>query len=397
MADIGNFLFGSQPAPLSITGQTTNISGVPDWYQDYTKQLIAKANAIASEPYTPYPGTRMAGLNEKDRQAGQMVQSNIGSWQPYINQASGSYTNASGMMGAGSAKPYMERSAGMSSVGAAQPLVNQAAGASAFNAAMPYTSGATKMWPQGMSEYMSPYTGAVVNEIGRLGNQNLTENILPEVNQTFTGGGMFGSSRHADFTNRAIRDASKAIAGEQAKALESGYGTSANIFGQDMSRLAGIGQTMGGLASSDYGRQLEAGKVLGGLTGDDATRLATIGGKMGDLTQSDMRNLMDLGSRQAALGQQRSQLGTADASGIAALGQTERDLTQKMLDMKYGDFLKEQADPWTKIANLSAVTRGQQLPTVSTSTNVGTGATSPSLATNLISSLGILGKVGGYY
>lgn len=357
-----DFLFQGQPPP-SVTNQTTSIQGMPDWYQDYTKALIGRANTIAAEPYTPYGGSRIAGLNDKDRQAGQMVQGNVGSWQPYLNAANNLYGQA----------------AGMSAVGAASPLINQSAQGSSIGAAQPFIGGASKTWPSSMNEYMSPYTGAVVDEIARKGTQNLMENILPGVNDTFTGGGMFGGKRHADFTNRAIRDAATGIAGEQAKALEAGYGTSANIFGQDQSRLAGLAGTVGGLASTDFGRQLQAGTTLG------------------TLTSQDQRGLTDIGQQQANLGQMRSELGAKDAASIAALGETERGLTQKMLDSQYQDFQNQKNYPWQQVGNLSSVIRGQQIPTSTTQQYTGAGNYySPSLASTLLGAGVGLGSLGGY-
>lgn len=60
--------------------------------------------------------------------------------------------------------------------------------------------------PTQQQQYMNPYTQDAANEVMRLSNQNLMENVLPGVNSTFTGAGQFGSSRNADFENRAIRD-----------------------------------------------------------------------------------------------------------------------------------------------------------------------------------------------
>lgn len=73
--------------------------------------------------------------------------------------------------------------------------------------------------PGATSAYMSPYINNVVNRIDELGNRNLMENILPNINSTFTGNGQFGSTRNADFTNRAIRDTQNEILGNQANAL----------------------------------------------------------------------------------------------------------------------------------------------------------------------------------
>jgi hypothetical protein len=60
--------------------------------------------------------------------------------------------------------------------------------------------------PAQQQTFMNPYTQDAAQETMRLSNQNLTENVLPQVNSTFTGAGQFGSSRNADFNNRAIRD-----------------------------------------------------------------------------------------------------------------------------------------------------------------------------------------------
>ena len=395
-----DFLFSGTP-PASVTSETSSVQGMPDWYQDYTKGLIAKANSIAAEPYTPYGGSRIAGLNDKDRQAGQMVQNNIGSYQPYLDKASSAYTSALGMKGAEAANPYLERSAGTSGFGAGQGLINQGAQGSGLAAAQPFIGQASGTWPSAMNEYMSPYTDSVVNEIARKGTQNLMENILPGVNDTFTGGGMFGSSRHADFTNRAIRDAATGIAGEQAKALEAGYGTSANIFGQDQSRLAGLGQTAGGLASGDYSRQVGAGQALGGLAAGDASNLANIGNIKGTLTAGDARNAIDVGNQMANLGASRSALGAADAAAISGLGEQQRGLTQSMLDSQYQDFLNQRAYPQEQVNWLSGILRGQQMPKSMTETTTGAApagtAYGPSLASTLTGVGAGLGHLQGYF
>lgn len=70
---------------------------------------------------------------------------------------------------------------------------------------------------------MSPYMTGVTDEIARLGTKNLQENVLPGLNTTFTGGGQFGSSRHADFTQKAIANNQKEISGAQSNALQAGF------------------------------------------------------------------------------------------------------------------------------------------------------------------------------
>lgn len=60
--------------------------------------------------------------------------------------------------------------------------------------------------PTKMQQFLNPYVSNVVEANNQQSNQNLMENILPAVNSTFAGNGQFGSTRNADFTNRAIRD-----------------------------------------------------------------------------------------------------------------------------------------------------------------------------------------------
>lgn len=86
------------------------------------------------------------------------------------------------------------------------------------NNASPFI-GNTTYDPNTTNGFLNGYVNNVVNEQARLSNQNLFENILPQVNSTFTGAGQFGSTRNADFTNRAIRDQQYTLAGTQGKTL----------------------------------------------------------------------------------------------------------------------------------------------------------------------------------
>ena len=83
-----------------------------------------------------------------------------------------------------------------------QPQFNNAAGA--------LSQYQTQYDPSQTQQFMDPYTNSAINSVYNLGNQNLEENLLPQVNSTFTGAGQFGSTRNADFENRAIRDTQQA-------------------------------------------------------------------------------------------------------------------------------------------------------------------------------------------
>ena len=55
-----DFLFEGKP-PKAVTTYGQTVTDVPKWLSDYTQGLIARANAIAAEPYQAYGGPRIAG------------------------------------------------------------------------------------------------------------------------------------------------------------------------------------------------------------------------------------------------------------------------------------------------------------------------------------------------
>jgi len=81
-----------------------------------------------------------------------------------------------------------------------------------------------------MMRHMNPYLGGALNTMATLSNRNLMENVLPGVNTTFAGNGQFGSTRNADFTNRALRDNQDSINNAGATMINNAYGQAANDY-----------------------------------------------------------------------------------------------------------------------------------------------------------------------
>jgi hypothetical protein len=117
-------------------------------------------------------------------------------------------------------------------------LQSQAIGAagSTPGAYQHYFGLAGKPLEQRTQELMNPYIGNVVDRIAQLGQRNLTENLLPQVNATFTGSNTFGGSRNADFTARALRDVNESILGAQSQALQGGFSGAQNAAAGDLAR-----------------------------------------------------------------------------------------------------------------------------------------------------------------
>lgn len=122
--------------------------------------------------------------------------------------------------------------------------------------------------PAQMQQHLNPYLGGVLDEIARRGNQNLTQNIMPAVNQTFTGSGLFGSSRNADFLQNAMQKTQQEVLGTQANAGLQAFQQAA----QDYSNWGQLG-TQGGQTMAQIGQN------------QGTQALAGQGQRWGDLTQ----------------------------------------------------------------------------------------------------------------
>lgn len=214
---------GLDPTTGSLTSvlSDTNVA-LPAWLQEYTRGLAGQATEIAGGAYNPYQAPtgaatygqdtgQIAGLNAMQNQAINATQSAQNAWQPFTNYAS-------------------------------------------------------QTVPQAVSAYMSPYTSNVVDRIAQLGQRNLSENLMPQVNSTFTGAGQFGSTRNADFMNRALRDANESILGQQAQALQTGFQNAQNMSLADLQRQAQLGGQVQQFLGQDIGMLSTAGQQQQNLT-----------------------------------------------------------------------------------------------------------------------------------
>ncbi len=165
---------------------------------------MSKADTALNEPYQAYTGPRGAGTTADQTSAYNLTRANTNAFQPMIQQG-GQY-----LTGAGQA-------------------VNSS----------------------DIDQYMNPYNSAVTDRLAQLGQRNLTENLLPNVNATFLAAGQgIGGSRNTDFTLRALRDANESILGQQAGVLQQGYTTALGAAQQQKTNQLNAGTQLGNLAST---------------------------------------------------------------------------------------------------------------------------------------------------
>lgn len=246
------------------TTETITETKLPQWLVDAYTDYLTKARSSVGGGYQPYTaGPRIAEFEPERLRGYEIASESVGSYKPY--------TEAAG----------------------------------------DYISGATKSFtdPGVAAQYMNPYTQDVVAGIGSAAGRNLYENLLPQVNRTFVGGGTFGGSRSAEFTARAVRDANAAALAEQGKALREGYTTGMEQFNTESGRY---------LTAAD--KALALGQGVQSMAGTDAAALEAIGRAKEakaqeslDLLRSDWEAQRDYDYNEAL--RLKNLIGTPTASG----------------------------------------------------------------------------------
>lgn len=331
-----DFLFEGTPPP-STTRYGETVESVPPWYSDYMQGLLSRGNAIAGEEYAGYTGPRVAGFTGDQNAAFANTRSNVGIGDP-------SFDAAGSMLRSGTAD----------SAAAARPGITRAGALSSTAMASPYMRGADKSFTgDTVDDYMNPYMDKVVDRIAREGNRNLTERLLPDIQDQFVAAGQSGSTRAAEFGSRALRDTQQAIEDAQAGALAKGYDSAGQLFGADANRQGALATTAGNMTTADRDALLRGADLEGRLTGETADRSITAGDKMG------------------ALGTTRQTAGLRDAAALEAIGSTEQQQGQRNLDTAYDRFVEERDYPRDNAAFMNSMLRGLQVPTRTDTSSTG--------------------------
>lgn len=381
----------------NVTSTSNSTTQMPSWLTAALQQLVQSAQTTASNPYATYPNQRIAGLTPDQIQAQNLTQQNVGNYQPAFNQAGTDYSNATGAVNSAgqSYQPYFGQAGSAYNQGMGQIQQGNAAYQGAYNqAGQDYGYGNNPNLNSSVfNSYMNPYQSNVVNQIATLGNRNLTENVLPAVNSTFTGAGQFGSSRNADFTNRALRDNQTAISQAQGQALASGF---QNQVGNTQ---AGIGQT---LQAGQLEQGLGTARQQAGITGGAA--LAGIGQQQQGLGAAYQQAGLDTAGALTNIGQQQQGLGAAtqaagltDTAALTAVGQQQQNQNQQNLNLGYQDFLTQQQWPYQQESYLAGILGGTPSPTSTTQTNTTPGPnTTSQILGGLAGGIGLLGSTGAF-
>lgn len=257
-----DFLFEGKP-PKAVTTYGQTVSNVPKWLSDYTQGLIARANAVAAEPYQAYGGPRIQPFTGEQEEAFNLTRAGVGAHEPYMRSAT--------------------------------EMTERAGGTSPLAAASPYLEAGSQRFPEAVGEYMDPYVQNVLNRQEALSKRTLEEEFLPSLQDAFTKSGQFGSERMLKMGQRGTRDIAENLEAQRLATLSGAYGQAGELFGADASRMAQLAPVAGNLATAGGELGLRAGQQMGAL-GEatqqlglrDAAALEAVGGARQQMGQQSL-------------------------------------------------------------------------------------------------------------
>jgi hypothetical protein len=106
--------------------------------------------------------------------------------------------------------------------------------------------------PEIVGGYMNPYQDYVVDEMGRLTQRNVQENVLPALGAAAAGTGQFGSRRQQQVTGNTLRDIQSDLLGRQYQALSGGYDKATTAAQADLQRQLQAGQGLTNLGQEQF-------------------------------------------------------------------------------------------------------------------------------------------------
>ena len=226
-------------APPNVDTTKSTATTAPGFYTDYLSGL---ANA-GQQALNRSPAELVAGFSPLQQQAFGNVQNAATSYQPQLQAA--------------------QATAGQSAQGITQ---------------------------QNIQNYLNPYAQNVVGEMARLNQQNLNQNLLPNLKAGFVGTGAGGSQRNAGALAQFLAQNQANLTGQQSGELSKGFTTALGAAGQQSQLQNQAAQVQAQLAQQQ--QQL-------GLAGNKA--------------------IMDVGAQQQALDQARINAPLTQATNAAQL------------------------------------------------------------------------------
>lgn len=277
---------------------------------------------------------------------------NFNTSQNQVNSATGAFDSAMGMYHTAGGD-YGKASGGLSQAGSVinggLPHLNYSTGNLNWGSGnLGYASdladhAATSLYGNQQNQnqfnaYMNPYRTEVAEEIGRLANQNLFENVVPNINSTFVGNGQFGSTRNGTFMNQAVRDNQATVSGAQSQVLLAAVNEAMKNYQTEKGRELQGAQTQGALSQV-------AAQIASGHTANANANTA-----IGQALNQNAMGFTDLGQARTNTGLAQTTTGNARVNqGLASKAIGDSRVQQGNASRMVGDSIVNQGNALTNV------------------------------------------------
>jgi hypothetical protein len=434
--------------PLPSSGETVEGTEIPSWVAAAGRTLFERSAELANSDYPLYTGARTAtytdgsNLTDAERQGMGILTSGAENYMPYMNKASDiagtlgrgyDAMSSSELMGdpySGASRGYLEGDfKGLSS----DELLGNYQGATREELLGNY-QGATREEllgdPFNLSSaqpFMDIYQSSMDPAVREIEKQTLQ--AQNQARATAARGGSFGGSRLGIIEGTAAGEGSRAAGDLRAQAAKEGLGFAAGRFDTDRAARAATENTMRNRFTQDQQSRFGAEDVMRGQFMEDrqgrmsvedtrraqaeSDRAARFGaedvmyGRYGDQraarfgAQEAMRTGFetDEASRIAQMNAYQnmapliSDLQNQAAAGLISVGEAQRQLDQRALDLAYADYLDQKEYPYEQLNFAMGALSGTPYNKINRGYNMSTAmAANPSVYGQTIAGLGSLGK-----
>jgi hypothetical protein len=439
--------------PLPSSGETVEGTEIPSWVAAAGRTLFERSAELANSDYPLYTGARTAtytdgsNLTDAERQGMGILTSGAENYMPYMNKASDiagtlgrgyDAMSSSELMGdpySGASRGYLEGDfKGLSS----DELLGNYQGATREELLGNY-QGATREEllgdPFNLSSaqpYMDIYQSSMDPAVREIEKQTLQAQNQARATAA-RGGGGFGS-RLGIMEATTAGEGSRAAGDLRAQAAKEGLGFAAGRFDTDRAARAATENTMRNRFTQDQQSRFGAEDVMRGQFMEDrqgrmsvedtrraqaeSDRAARFGaedvmyGRYGDQraarfgAQEAMRTGFetDEASRIAQMNAYQnmapliSDLQNQAAAGLISVGEAQRQLDQRALDLAYADYIDQKEYPYEQLNFAMGALSGTPYNKINRGYNMSTAmAANPSVYAQTIAGLGGLGSAYGAY
>lgn len=234
---LSSWLFQGAP-PSTTSSQKTQ---GPLWLQQALEGAVNAATQLAGQPYQQFPGQTVASPSANTTAAWNLAPQVAGKYQPYLDSASSLISRSGAPINASD-----------------------------------------------IQQFLNPYQDYITGAL----NRNLTQNLLPGIQDKFVSAGQSRSPQEAELTSRALQDTQNAVG----QSLAGGYQGALSSLLQQRGQLGTLGAETGQLGALQA--QMGAGDVnLLGSTGaqQDALSQANINSAMNQFQQQQQWPYQNLG------------------------------------------------------------------------------------------------------